>query len=111
MMSCRVNSPAFLFTHLNNSVVALRVTVRYYDLTEAMVRQINKQVKKMAKYIIRELQNSNSSREGVEIEAKDLAAAKRAASKAQCFQGTVMIVESDCGELLSTKKGKVWSDA
>lgn len=63
------------------------------------------------KYILRELQNANSSRNGALIEAKDLSAAKRAASKAQCFHGTVMVVESEAGSVLSTKNGKTWKDA
>lgn len=62
----------------------------------------------MNSYIIRELQNAQSKRAGETIQAKDLAAAKRAASRAQMFQGTVMVVESDAGHRLAVKSGGKW---
>ena len=51
----------------------------------------------MTKYIIRELQNPNSNRQGDAIEANSLTAAKRRASKMQMFQGTCMVIESESG--------------
>ncbi len=65
----------------------------------------------MTTYIITEKQDLNSSRQGETIEAKDLAAAKRAASRMKMFQGTVMTIESENGTLLSWKdrSGK-WND-
>ena len=65
----------------------------------------------MTKFIVRELQNANSTREGSCIEAKNISLAKRAASKAQCFFGTILVIESENGEVLSTKTGKTWVDA
>ena len=49
----------------------------------------------MNTYTIIEAQNINSVREGTEIQAKNLASAKRAASKSQCFQGTVLKIEQN----------------
>lgn len=62
-------------------------------------------------YIVKEVQNVNSERKGKRIEAKDLTAAKRAASRAQFFQGTVMKIENEAGALLAYKEGSRWIDA
>ena len=62
-------------------------------------------------YIIKEVQNMGSERKGERIEAKDLAAAKRAASRAQMFQGSVMKIESEAGALLAHKEGGRWIEA
>lgn len=65
----------------------------------------------MTTYIITEKQGLNSSRQGETIEAKDLTAAKRAASRMKMFQGTVMTIESENGTLLSWKdRGGKWND-
>lgn len=61
-------------------------------------------------YIIKETQNLNSDRDGVEITAKSLAHAKRNASRRQVFCGTVMKIESVTGELLAYKAGTDWVD-
>ena len=65
----------------------------------------------MTTYIITEKQNLNSSRRGETIEAKDLTAAKRAASRMKMFKDTVMTIESESGMLLCWKdrSGK-WND-
>lgn len=63
----------------------------------------------MENYIITEKQNANSTREGETILAKDLKSAKRKASSMQCFNGTVLTIESENGSLLATKKDGKWS--
>ncbi|MFT3758419.1 hypothetical protein [Thauera sp.] len=60
----------------------------------------------MAKFIITEKQDLNSTRKGEIVEAKDLTGAKRAASRSQLFQGTVLTVESESGVLLAWKPAK-----
>jgi hypothetical protein len=65
----------------------------------------------METFIIRELENAQSHRDGEKIEAASLAAAKRAASRRQVFQGTVMTIESEHGVVLSVKDGRGWNDA
>lgn len=64
----------------------------------------------MNTYTITETQNANSTREGIEIQAINLTAAKRAASKAQCFEGTVLSIYSQNGVLLARKQ-KTWVNA
>lgn len=44
----------------------------------------------MTTYTLIEKQNSNSQREGVDFEAKNLTQAKRKATKLQCFEGTFL---------------------
>ena len=43
-------------------------------------------------FYIAEMQNPQSYREAEKVFAKDLASAKALASKAQCFQGTTMVI-------------------
>ena len=70
----------------------------------------------MTKYIIRELQNPNSIRQGEVIEASSLTVAKRAATRMQVFQGTYMLIElanedgsrTDCR--LAIKEYRKWHD-
>lgn len=62
-------------------------------------------------YIIKEAQNANSERKGERIEAKDLAAAKRAASRAQMLKGSVMKIENEAGLLLAYKESGRWIEA
>ncbi len=64
----------------------------------------------MNTYTIIEVQNANSTREGVEIQAKDLASAKRTATKSQFFHGTVLKVLMN-GQLLAIKENGAWSNA
>lgn len=64
----------------------------------------------MNTYTITETQNANSTREGVKIEAANLSAAKRAASKSQCFEGTVLSIYTQNGVLLARKE-KSWVNA
>ena len=47
----------------------------------------------MTKYIIRELENPNSIRQGEVVEASSLTVAKRMATRMQVFQGTYMLIE------------------
>ena len=61
-------------------------------------------------YIIKEVQNINSEREGVRIETTSLTQAKRIASRNKVFQGTVLRIESDGGFLLAYKKDGQWVD-
>ena len=60
------------------------------------------------KFTIRELQNAQSYREGETIEARDLRAAKIAASKRQLFQGTVLVIEDVHEHRLAVKKDGKW---
>ena len=62
------------------------------------------------KYIIREIQNAQSHRTGETIEAKNLADAKRTASRRQCFHGTVLVVEDQAGNRLAVKQDGRWAD-
>lgn len=64
----------------------------------------------MTTYIITELQNANSYRKGKSVEAKDIAAAKRKASRMQMFQGTVMEIAYENGAVVSVKEGGKWQD-
>lgn len=64
----------------------------------------------MKTYVVTEKQNVNSVRNGLVIEAADLAAAKRRASREQMFQGTVMTIESESGALLAIKQDGKWRD-
>ncbi|MDD9154935.1 hypothetical protein PVK64_01850 [Aliivibrio sp. S4TY2] len=62
-------------------------------------------------YIIKEVQNINSEREGTQIETSSLSQAKRIASKNQRFHGTVMRIEAINGSWLAYKEdGKRWVD-
>ena len=63
----------------------------------------------MNTYTIIEAQNLNSVRDGVEIQAKDIKSAKRAATKAQCFYGTVLKIESN-GVLVAYKDDNGWTN-
>ena len=63
----------------------------------------------MNTYTIIEAQNVNSTREGTEIQAKNLASAKRAASKSQCFQGTVLKIEQN-GRMVAYKDANGWTN-
>lgn len=64
------------------------------------------------KFIVTEKQSLNSVRRGEVVDAKDLAAAKRAASRAQMFQATVLTVEDEAGTLLAWKPWRgAWINA
>ena len=68
------------------------------------------------KYILRELQNINSFREGEEIEAANLTAAKAMASRKQLFQGTILTLtvggttalDDTTGEVVCYKDAEGW---
>lgn len=59
-------------------------------------------------YIIKEVQNINSHREGTKIEVSSLSQAKLIASKSQCFCGTIMRIETESGVLVSYKDRGEW---
>jgi hypothetical protein len=63
------------------------------------------------KFIVKETQHACDQRAGVEIEAKDLTAAKRAASRMQQFKGTVLRVADAKGFELAFKEGGKWQAA
>lgn len=65
----------------------------------------------MTTYYIAELQNLASIRKAEKITANDLAGAKRAASKNQTFQGTVLKVMDAEGYLLAVKENGQWRSA
>ena len=47
----------------------------------------------MTTYTIIEAYNLQSTRDGVDVELNDISAAKRYATKNQCFQNTALIIE------------------
>jgi hypothetical protein len=55
-------------------------------------------------YIIREVADMGSVREGTQITARDLGAAKRAARRAQMYQGTSLRIEAPNGCLLAYRE-------
>lgn len=63
------------------------------------------------KFIVKEVQNTKSKRDGVEIEAKELTAAKRAATRMQQFQGTALLIADAKGFALAFKEGGKWQAA
>lgn len=83
-------------------------TMNHQDEIHGVSSQ-NQRVNIMNTYTIIEVQNSNSTREGTKVQAKDLASAKRAASKMQCFYGTVLKVLLN-GNLLAIKENGAWSN-
>ena len=64
----------------------------------------------MATYIITELQNAQSSRNGEAIDAANLTAAKRKASGMQIFKGTIIEIAAENGVVLSRKENGRWND-
>ena len=70
----------------------------------------------MATYYIAELQNANSYREATKIEAQNLTQAKRAASRMQCFYGTILEIGLSVNESgfilnpISRKINNKWVD-
>ena len=64
----------------------------------------------MTTYIITEKRDIRSVREGFQYDAKNLASAKRHASRTQVFFGTALTVGSATGEILSVKEKGTWRD-
>ena len=62
----------------------------------------------MTTYIITEKQDLQSTREGKKVEASNLTAAKRAATRGRAFYGTVLTIENENGILLASKNGAKW---
>ncbi len=63
------------------------------------------------KVIISEKQNVNSVRDGLEYDVPTMKYAKWLATRNQAFQGTVMVIETLDGEVLSVKTGNKWKDS
>ncbi|MFW9605129.1 MAG: hypothetical protein ACMV0I_00950 [Pseudomonas sp.] len=66
------------------------------------------------KFIVKEAHNANfdlNTISAYEIEAKDLAGAKRAASRAQQFKGTLLAIADYAGSIISVKDGGKWQAA
>jgi len=61
-------------------------------------------------YTVTEKQNMNSYRDGELVEARNLADAKRKASRMQSFQGTVLEISDTSGPICYKENGK-WKDA
>ena len=61
-------------------------------------------------YTITEKQGANSYREGQQVQAKTLAAAKAMATKWQFFQGTVMEIKDSAGIVLAIKENGKWRE-
>jgi hypothetical protein len=67
--------------------------------------------KKMQTYMFYEQQNQNSHREGSKIKAMSLRGAKRIAKNQQCFERTILKIESESGEVLAIcDEFGVWED-
>lgn len=62
----------------------------------------------MRTYRITETQNAQSGRAATTIKAANLIAAKRAATRAQIFQGTVLMVSTANGAPLAIKENGKW---
>ena len=60
----------------------------------------------MNTYTVFEAQNENSMRQGTDIKASGLTAAKRKASSMQCFQKTVLAIYDGEHQLAAKKDGK-----
>lgn len=65
----------------------------------------------MKTYIIKETENLNGECEGYSVSVKDLAAAKRKATKSKCFYHTCLKIEAKNGELIAYKEKKEWIHA
>ena len=63
----------------------------------------------MNTYTITEKQDFNSIREGYEVQANSLTAAKRAAKRNQSFHGTVLVIEQSGCEVAKADKNGKWS--
>ncbi len=61
-------------------------------------------------FIVREMQNVNSIRQGEKVVTTSLVSAKRIASSNQVYQGTVLIIESEDGEPLAQKVEGKWEN-
>jgi len=62
----------------------------------------------MNTYTIREMQDVNSTRDGDEIEAVDLAGAMGHAVRNRMYLKTVLVIEQ-YGEVVATKIGRKWT--
>ena len=65
----------------------------------------------MNAYVIKEVQNLSSDRAATMTVNGSLAAAKRCATKAQAFHGTVLKIENTRGVLIAYKHGGKWFSA
>lgn len=62
-------------------------------------------------YRVYEKENVNSTREPSFIYNGSLTGAKRKASSEKSFHGTVIVIETDNGDIVATKRdGKRWTD-
>lgn len=62
-------------------------------------------------YVVFEKQNVNGTRDPSFKSESSLTSTKRRASKNQVWQGTVLVVESESGEVVSYKlSGERWTD-
>jgi hypothetical protein len=64
----------------------------------------------MNTYIIKELQNNQSEREGFTIQADHLTAAKSAATRLQMFKWTTVRIEDASGHQIAVKTAGKWQD-
>lgn len=63
----------------------------------------------MNTYIIREMENFQSTRHGERVQAKSLTAAKAMASRRKIFQRTCLVIEAENGNVLARKAaGERW---
>jgi len=62
------------------------------------------------KYIVKEMQGTQSLRDGMVVESETLRGAKVRAAKLQAFRGTVMRVEDMDGTILALKVNRKWEN-
>ena len=93
------------------------VTIYNYHIKTSKVLSLVLSLKSKHKVIIMNTYNIEETtavyarRSGNTVQAKDLASAKRKASKAQCFHGTVMNIFTEDGSVLLAYKSKgKWID-
>lgn len=79
-----------------------------YLSAKGMTQGIKKENENMTTYTLIEKQNSNSEREGVEFEAKNLTQAKRKATKLQCFEGTFLVLREGLYVVAAKEKNGKW---
>ena len=63
------------------------------------------------KYIVFEKQSVNGTRDASFVSEKSLTSTKRMASRRQVWQGTVLVIETESGEVVAYKKpDEHWTD-
>ena len=99
-------SKIFELNHCNGEHSSL-LCIQWQAIRQAKTRK----VMMMSAYVIKEVQGMNADRAATITVNGSLAAAKRCATKAQAFHGTVLKIESTSGVLIAYKQGGKWFSA